>query len=133
MAEHHNVRTAAGLFDVGHMVQSTLVSILRHSQSRFSTSSNYSYTGPGALGFLHKVLPATLNSLALQKSPSDQEKYSSSLGVLLNENGGIIDDCMITRWAPEKSVAYLQLARRTTIAHVWISIDSISLRTLVEL
>ncbi|KAK4046760.1 Aminomethyltransferase, mitochondrial [Microbotryomycetes sp. JL201] len=77
VAEHHQVRKSAALFDVGHMVQST-------------------YEGPGAAAFLAHLLPASLDSPI-----SDGPIKKSSLSVLLNDEGGIIDDCMITRWGPE--------------------------------
>ncbi|KAM0791870.1 hypothetical protein ACM66B_004126 [Microbotryomycetes sp. NB124-2] len=79
VAEHHQVRNSAGLFDVGHMVQST-------------------YEGPGAANFLAHLLPASLDAL---NSDNNGQIKKSSLSVLLNDEGGIIDDCMVTRWGPE--------------------------------
>ncbi|KAK4046973.1 Aminomethyltransferase, mitochondrial [Microbotryomycetes sp. JL221] len=75
VAEHHQVRNSAGLFDVGHMVQST-------------------YEGPGAEEFLSWLLPTSFESL----KPLQDGIKKSSLSVLLNDKGGIIDDCMITKW-----------------------------------
>ncbi|GAA5821731.1 hypothetical protein JCM11251_000994 [Rhodosporidiobolus azoricus] len=80
VAEHHQVRKSAGLFDVSHMVQST-------------------FKGPGALAFLSYLLPASLSSLPTPKAQN--EAFGSTLSVLLNEEGGIIDDCMITGWGDE--------------------------------
>ncbi|SGZ29531.1 BQ5605_C051g12528 [Microbotryum silenes-dioicae] len=79
VAEHHQVRKSAGLFDVGHMVQST-------------------YTGSGALAFLSHLLPASLASLPIPKA--DNGVMRSTLSVLLNPEGGIIDDCMIVTADP---------------------------------
>lgn len=56
------------------------------------------------------MLPASLEALAVDKL-GDKHKYKSSLSVLLNEEGGIIDDCMITRWGPE---SYVPLYRRAS-------------------
>lgn len=74
IAEHLAVRTACGLFDVSHMVQSKI-------------------TGPSAKEFLLRLLPASLDTM---------KPYSSSLSVMLNEEGGIIDDCMITKWSDQE-------------------------------
>lgn len=68
--ESHNwVRSKVGLFDVSHMLQHRI-------------------KGKNAAGLLQKVTPIDLTSL---------EPHSSSLSVLLNEKGGIIDDCIITK------------------------------------
>lgn len=61
--------------------------------------AHHSYTGPGALGFLSNLLPASLATLPVPKA--DGDVLRSTLSVLLNEEGGIIDDCMITRWGEE--------------------------------
>ncbi|KAH9815279.1 hypothetical protein DFH28DRAFT_1095473 [Melampsora americana] len=71
--EHLAVRKASGLFDVSHMVQSRI-------------------TGPSSLDFLLRLLPASLSTM---------KPYTSTLSVMLNEEGGIIDDCMITKWSNE--------------------------------
>ncbi|KAJ7794571.1 hypothetical protein B0H14DRAFT_3114803 [Mycena olivaceomarginata] len=73
VASHKHVRTEAGLFDVGHMVQSL-------------------FHGPTTTPFLEWLTPSSLASLA---------PYSSTLSVLLNEKGGIIDDLMITKHAED--------------------------------
>jgi len=68
--EHISTRTYAGFFDVSHMGQFFL-------------------EGDKSLDkALEKIIPADLNSLKL-----NQSKYS----FLLNDNGGIIDDLIITR------------------------------------
>ncbi|KAF8437655.1 hypothetical protein L210DRAFT_3631671 [Boletus edulis BED1] len=73
VASHTHVRTDVGLFDVGHMVQSN-------------------FRGPTATAFLEWLTPSSLATLA---------PYSSTLSVLLNEKGGIIDDTMITKHSDE--------------------------------
>ena len=69
IAEHNWTRENAGLFDVSHMGQ-----LLVH--------------GKGADVALEKLLPADL-----QSAPDMKPKYS----LLLEENGGIVDDLMATR------------------------------------
>jgi aminomethyltransferase len=70
MQEHLHTREAAGLFDVSHMGQV----IIR---------------GAEAAEQLEKLMP-----LDLQQLPINHMVYST----LINEQGGILDDLMITRW-----------------------------------
>ncbi len=70
LAEHHWTRDHAGLFDVSHMGQ-LLVS------------------GETAEAALEAVLPIDLATLEL-----GQQRYS----LLLDEQGGVLDDLMVTRW-----------------------------------
>jgi aminomethyltransferase len=74
LTEHNWTRQNAGLFDVSHMGQCSIVA------SDFDT----------ACAALEKIVPADLRSLA-----PGQQRYSQ----LLNEAGGILDDLMITRSA----------------------------------
>lgn len=69
IASHNHVRTQAGLFDVSHMVQSF-------------------FRGPSATAFLSSLVPSSLESLP---------EWHSTLSVLLNEEGGIIDDTILTK------------------------------------
>ena len=66
MAEHLHTRTAAGLFDVSHMGQLRLV-------------------GPDAAAAFESLMPVDVIDLAVGK-----QRY----GLLLNDEGGIIDDLM---------------------------------------
>jgi aminomethyltransferase len=66
VAEHHHTRTAAGLFDVSHMGQLRLV-------------------GPDAAAAFESLMPVDVTGLGLHK-----QRY----GLLLNDEGGIIDDLM---------------------------------------
>jgi aminomethyltransferase len=66
MAEHKHTRTAAGLFDVSHMGQMRLV-------------------GPQAAAALESLLPVDVIDL-----PVGKQRY----GLLLNDEGGILDDLM---------------------------------------
>ena len=69
MTAHNHVRTSAGLFDVSHMLQ-------------------HRFTGPSSQSFLMSLTPSSLHSLP---------PYTSTLSVLLNDEGGIIDDTIITK------------------------------------
>ncbi|MGA8787043.1 MAG: glycine cleavage system aminomethyltransferase GcvT, partial [Polaromonas sp.] len=66
MAEHLHTRNAAGLFDVSHMGQLRLV-------------------GPGSAAAFETLMPVDVLDLAPGK-----QRY----GLLLNDEGGIIDDLM---------------------------------------
>ncbi|USP74131.1 putative aminomethyltransferase, mitochondrial [Curvularia clavata] len=66
---HNWTREKASLFDVGHMVQ-------------------HHFSGSGAEAFLESITPSSLSALP---------KQQSTLSTLLNSNGGIVDDTVITR------------------------------------
>ena len=66
VAEHHHTRNAAGLFDVSHMGQLRL-------------------SGPDAAAALESLMPVDVIGLGVHK-----QRY----GLLLNDEGGIIDDLM---------------------------------------
>ncbi|KIY71662.1 glycine cleavage system T protein [Cylindrobasidium torrendii FP15055 ss-10] len=85
VASHHHVRNSAGLFDVGHMVQTN-------------------FRGPTATAFLEWLTPSSLSTLGA---------YSSTLSVLLNETGGIIDDTIITKHSPGAYYVVTNAGRRT--------------------
>lgn len=69
LAEHHAVRTSAGIFDISHMAEIAVY-------------------GPEAGAFLDYALAGKLSAIKL-----GQAKYS----LLLNEDGGIIDDLVVYR------------------------------------
>ena len=73
LAEHHAVRTAAGLFDISHMAEIRV-------------------EGPGAGAFLDYALAGRLSTLPVWKA-----KYS----LLLAESGGIVDDLIVYRLADD--------------------------------
>lgn len=85
VASHNHVRTHAGLFDVGHMVQ-------------------HRFKGPGALRFLQHLTPASLSTIP---------DFSSTLSVLLSEKGGILDDLIITRHAEDQFYVVTNAGCRT--------------------
>ncbi|WP_459790165.1 glycine cleavage system aminomethyltransferase GcvT [Alteriqipengyuania sp. 357] len=70
VAEHEWTRTHAGLFDVSHMGQLLL-------------------SGPDLDAAVEAVLPIDLSTLKLGR-----QRYS----LLLDENGGVLDDLMVSRW-----------------------------------
>lgn len=68
--ESHNwTRTNAGLFDVSHMLQSKL-------------------SGPHSIKFLQRVTPTDFNALPIGHG---------TLSVLLNPEGGVVDDTIVTK------------------------------------
>ena len=73
MAEHLWTRESAGLFDVSHMGQ-------------------LSFTGDGVVAALEALMPADIAGLAMNRA-----RYS----LLLADNGGILDDLMLTRQAED--------------------------------
>ncbi|MFM9973455.1 MAG: glycine cleavage system aminomethyltransferase GcvT [Beijerinckiaceae bacterium] len=74
MAEHHWTRTSAGLFDVSHMGQAFLIA----ADDRHETVARA----------LEALIPADILTLK-----HGQQRYSQ----LLNAQGGILDDLMVTR------------------------------------
>ena len=81
LAEHTACRLAAALFDVSHMGQA----ILR---------------GPDAAAVLERLTPADLRGLR-----PGRQRY----GLLLNEAGGVLDDFMVARLAPDGAGERLML------------------------
>jgi aminomethyltransferase len=83
MAEHNWTRESAGLFDVSHMGQAFLVGPDHETTARA----------------LEALVPADIVNL-----PPGKQRYSQ----LLNEEGGILDDLMVTRSAdPDEDGALL--------------------------
>jgi aminomethyltransferase len=76
MKEHLHCRASAGLFDVSHMGQAFLIA----EDGTYET----------AAAFFETLVPADISSLE-----PGQQRYSQ----LLNEEGGILDDLMISRLA----------------------------------
>ena len=62
-----------------------------------------SFRGPTATAFLEWLTPSSLKALA---------PYSSTLSVLLNEHGGIIDDTVITKHADDAFYVVTNAGRR---------------------
>lgn len=84
LAEHHAVRSAAGLFDLSHMAE-ILVS------------------GPGCAEFLDFALAGRLSAVKVGKA-----KYS----LLLTEQGGIVDDLIVYRLESERFLVVANAGNR---------------------
>jgi aminomethyltransferase len=72
-----------------------------HEQRVLTRDASVSFKGPGALAFLSHLLPASLATLPIPGEDAHRP-FGSTLSVLLNEQGGILDDCMITRWGEDR-------------------------------
>ncbi len=90
MAEHHHTRTAAGLFDVSHMGQLRLV-------------------GPDAAAAFESLIPVDVIDL-----PVGKQRY----GLLLNDEGGIIDDLMFFKRESDIFVIVNGACKVGDIAHI---------------
>lgn len=65
--------------------------------------SPHSIRGPSALAFLERLTPSSLHALA---------PFASTLSVLLNEHGGIIDDLVITKHSNQEFYVVTNAGRR---------------------
>ncbi len=90
MAEHQHTRSAAGLFDVSHMGQLRLV-------------------GPQAAAALESLIPVDVIDL-----PPGKQRY----GLLLNDEGGIIDDLMFFNRGEDIFVIVNGACKVGDIAHI---------------
>lgn len=81
--------------------QSEGSSSFRHSNR--SLSPLPSFRGPTATAFLEWITPSSLSSL---------KPYNSTLSVILNEKGGIIDDTVITKHAEDAFYIVTNAGRR---------------------
>ena len=90
MAEHKHTRAAAGLFDVSHMGQLRLA-------------------GPDAAAAFESLMPVDVIGLGL-----DRQRY----GLLLNEEGGIIDDLMFVNRGDHVFVIVNGACKAGDIAHM---------------
>ena len=90
MAEHHHTRTAAGLFDVSHMGQLRLV-------------------GADAAAAFETLIPVDVIGLQAGK-----QRY----GLLLNDEGGILDDLMFVNRGADLFVIVNGACKVGDIAHI---------------
>jgi aminomethyltransferase len=90
MAEHHHTRAAAGLFDVSHMGQLRLV-------------------GADAATAFESLMPVDVIGLAVGK-----QRY----GLLLNDEGGIIDDLMFVNRGADIFVIVNGACKHGDLAHI---------------
>ena len=105
IAEHLWTRSHAGLFDVSHMGQLYV-------------------SGEGAEAALEAVLPIDLATLK-----EDAPRYS----LLLDEQGGVLDDLMVTRWSSGFYLVVNGATKWDDIAHLRESLpDEVNLNHLDE-
>jgi aminomethyltransferase len=90
MAEHLHTRKAAGLFDVSHMGQLVL-------------------RGPDAATALESLMPVDVIGLGLHK-----QRY----GLLLNEQGGILDDLMFVNRGDDLFLIVNGACKEADITHI---------------
>ncbi len=90
IAEHRHTRAAASLFDVSHMGQLRLV-------------------GPEAAAAFESLIPCDVIDL-----PVGQQRY----GLLLNDNGGIMDDLMFVNRGTDIFVIVNGACKAGDIAHI---------------
>ncbi|MCV6606293.1 MAG: glycine cleavage system aminomethyltransferase GcvT, partial [Porticoccaceae bacterium] len=104
--EHLHTRVQAGLFDVSHMGQLTL-------------------SGPGVTEALEALLPVDLGAL-----PNNHSTYA----VFTNEQGGILDDLIVTRWDDDTFFMVVNAAcKEQDINHLRAHLgDAIELNVLSE-
>ncbi|WP_127818277.1 glycine cleavage system aminomethyltransferase GcvT [Microbacterium sp. CPCC 204701] len=88
LAEHHAVRTAAGLFDISHMAE-------------------FLVTGADAAAFLDYALAGRLSTMRQGKA-----KYS----LVLAESGGIVDDVIVYRIADDRFLVIANAGNRDAVA-----------------
>ncbi|HXH36841.1 MAG TPA: glycine cleavage system aminomethyltransferase GcvT [Plantibacter sp.] len=87
LAEHHAVRSAAGIFDISHMAEIQVA-------------------GADAAEFLDQALAGKLSAIELF-----QAKYS----LLLNEAGGIIDDLVVYRNGEQEYLVVANAGNRSAV------------------
>nr|WP_246335397.1 glycine cleavage system aminomethyltransferase GcvT [Microcella alkalica] len=87
LAEHHAVRTAAGLFDISHMAEIAVI-------------------GEAAGAFLDEALAGRLSELAVGRA-----KYS----LILDERGGIIDDLIVYRITDHEFLVVANASNRDAV------------------
>jgi aminomethyltransferase len=89
--EHLHTRQAAGLFDVSHMGQVII-------------------EGAGSAALLESLVPVDVEGLGLHRS---------TYAVFTNEQGGVLDDLIITRWAQDRFFLVVNAGCKTQdIAHL---------------
>lgn len=88
LAEHHAVRSAAGLFDISHMAE-------------------FLVTGRDAGAFLDYALAGRISAMR-----DDQAKYS----LVLAADGGIIDDVIVYRHHAERLMVVANAGNRAAVA-----------------
>ena len=103
--EHLHTREAAGLFDVSHMGQVVI-------------------EGPGTASMLESLVPVDVEGLG---------ENSQTYALFTNEQGGVLDDLIITRWGTERFFLVVNAAcKEQDIAHLRAHLDGQTLEVLEE-
>lgn len=102
--EHLHTRAAAGLFDVSHMGQAVV-------------------EGQGSAEMLETLVPADVEGLAVNRQ---------TYALFTNEQGGVLDDLMIARWAQDKFFLVVNAAcKEGDFAHLEANLQGQTL-TVIE-
>ncbi len=102
LAEHRHTRVAAGLFDVSHMGQVRIA-------------------GADPAAALESLVPGDIREL-----PPGRMRYTQ----LTNDEGGILDDLMVTRWQDHLLLVVNAACKAVDVAHMRAALDG---RVEVEL
>lgn len=105
-AEHHAVRSACGVFDLGHM-------------------GRLHVGGAGALGFLDRVITRPLASMQ-----DGQVRY----GLVCDADGTVIDDVLVSREGAEAYHVVVNASNRETLLARWTPdlADDVTLQDLTQ-
>ncbi|CAA7628036.1 Aminomethyltransferase [Candidatus Terasakiella magnetica] len=106
LTEHLHTRTSASLFDVSHMGQVEI-------------------TGPDCARWLETLVPGDIQGLGIGKT-----RYT----VFTNDQGGIQDDLMVSKLAPDRLFLVINAAcKRADFAHMQAMIgDKVSVRMIED-
>jgi glycine cleavage system T protein (aminomethyltransferase) len=103
--EHQQTREAAGLFDVSHMGQVII-------------------EGPGSAAMLESLVPVDVEGLGVNRQ---------TYALFTNDQGGVLDDLIITRWEQDKFFLVVNAAcKEQDIAHLRAHLTGQSLEVLGE-
>lgn len=101
--EHLHTREAAGLFDVSHMGQVVV-------------------EGAGSAAFLESLVPADVEGLDINRQ---------TYALFTNDNGGVLDDLIITRWEEDRFFLVVNAAcKEQDIEHLQAHLSGQSLTVL---
>jgi aminomethyltransferase len=105
LKEHQHTREQAGLFDVSHMGQIRI-------------------KGQGVTAALEKLMPVDLAALPI---------FKQTYAVLTNEQGGILDDLIITRWADDEFFLVVNAGcKQADIAHLRSHLEGFEIEVLEQ-
>jgi len=103
--EHLQTRESAGLFDVSHMGQIVI-------------------EGPGTAAMLETLVPVDVVGLGI-----DRQTYA----LFTNEQGGVLDDLIITRWGEERFFLVVNAAcKGQDIAHLRANLSGQSMTVMTD-